>query len=512
MQKNKYDIVIIGSGLGGLVSALIFAKEGYKVCVLEKNNQFGGNLQTFVRDKTIFDTGVHYIGGLAPGENLHSYFKYLGIIDDLKLKRMDLNKYDVISFEGDEIVYPHAQGYDNFIKQLSEVFPEEKDAIEQYCIKIQETCNSFPLYNLEMGDAYYDKTNLLSLKIKDYIESITDNKKLQAVLVGSNFLYAGEEKTPFYVHALSINSYIQSSFRCVNGGSQISKLLIKQIRNRGGEVLKHKEVVGFGFEDKNLVSVKTKDNSEYFGTRFISNIEPKLTLKLLGENKMRKSYTKRIESIESIISAFSVYIVFKPESFEYINYNHYHFKDADRVWDAHHYTEESWPEGYMLSIGAKKNQKEWAESMTFITYMRYDEVKQWEDTFNTVKEKDERGVAYVAFKADRVEKTLIEIEKKFPNIRSKIKSIHSSSPLSYRDYIGSNNGSMYGYVKDADSPMKSFLSPRTKLKNLFFTGQSINMHGILGVTISAVLTCSEMLGRDYLVSKINDELNELDEK
>ncbi|PHS04313.1 MAG: all-trans-retinol 13,14-reductase, partial [Kordia sp.] len=65
MEENTYDIVIIGSGLGGLVSALIFAKEGYKVCVLEKNNQFGGNLQTFVRDKSIFDTGVHYIGGLA---------------------------------------------------------------------------------------------------------------------------------------------------------------------------------------------------------------------------------------------------------------------------------------------------------------------------------------------------------------------------------------------------------------------------------------------------------------
>ena len=71
---------------------------------------------------------------------------------------------------------------------------------------------------------------------------------------------------------------------------------------------------------------------------------------------------------------------------------------------------------------------------------------------------------------------------------------------------------MYGYVKDADSPMTSFLSPRTKLKNLFFTGQSINMHGLLGVTISAVLTCSEMLGRDYLVEKINKELTEVNAK
>ena len=53
-SESHYDVVVIGSGLGGLVSALILAKEGKKVVVLEKNNQFGGNLQTFVRNKTIF--------------------------------------------------------------------------------------------------------------------------------------------------------------------------------------------------------------------------------------------------------------------------------------------------------------------------------------------------------------------------------------------------------------------------------------------------------------------------
>ena len=75
-MDKKYDVVIVGSGLGGLVSAVILAKEGKRVCVLEKNNQYGGNLQTFVRDKTIFDTGIHYIGGLSEGQNLYKYFKY----------------------------------------------------------------------------------------------------------------------------------------------------------------------------------------------------------------------------------------------------------------------------------------------------------------------------------------------------------------------------------------------------------------------------------------------------
>jgi all-trans-retinol 13,14-reductase len=62
---------------------------------------------------------------------------------------------------------------------------------------------------------------------------------------------------------------------------------------------------------------------------------------------------------------------------------------------------------------------------------------------------------------------------------------------------------MYGYVKDAENPMMSTLSPKTKLKNLFFTGQSINMHGILGVTINAVATCSEIIGKKKLLQSIN---------
>ena len=99
-----------------------------------------------------------------------------------------------------------------------------------------------------------------------------------------------------------------------------------------------------------------------------------------------------------------------------------------------------------------------------------------------------------------------EVEKKFPNIRDCIKSIHASTPLSYRDYIGGHEGNLYGYVKDSNNPMMTFISPKTKIENLYLTGQSINMHGVLGVTIGAVSTCSEILGGKYLVDKINDSL------
>jgi phytoene dehydrogenase-like protein len=66
--------------------------------VLEKNNQYGGNLQTFSRDKLIFDTGVHYLGGLSKGRIL-TVFSYLEIMDELQLHKMDEDGYDRITLE-----------------------------------------------------------------------------------------------------------------------------------------------------------------------------------------------------------------------------------------------------------------------------------------------------------------------------------------------------------------------------------------------------------------------------
>ncbi len=507
-MQEKFDVIIIGSGLGGLVSANILAKEGKNVCVLEKNNQFGGNLQTFVRDKSIFDTGIHYIGGLDKGQNLYQYFKYLDIMDDLRIKRMDLDSYDVITFDSDEQEYPHAQGYDNFVKQLIRFFPKEGKGIKEYIDKVRNTCYKFPLYNLEHGDRYYGE-DLLTLKAKDYIDSVVKDPKLRAVLAGSNLLYAGDpDKTPFYVHALSINSYIESAWRCIQGGSQIAKLLVKRFRALGGTIYKYQEVNKFNFEEKQLISVATTKGDTFYGDNFISNVDPKLTLQIIGKEHFRNLYYKRIQNTESIISSFSLYIVFKPETFTYLNKNYYHTNSVDKVWTTQEYKEEDWPEAYLISMNEDRKHPGYADNLTSIAYMRFEETEPWADTFNTVAIKNDRGEDYEEFKQRKIEAYLKEIEKKFPNIRSCIKSIHTSTPLSYRDYIGCYEGSMYGFAKDADNPMKSFLSPRTKIPNLFFTGQGLNMHGVLGVTISAVVTCGELVGKEYLLQRIKDTLAE----
>lgn len=495
-----YDVVVTGSGLGGLVSALILAKEGKKVCVLEKNNQYGGNLQTFVRNKTIFDTGVHYVGGLEPGQNLHTYFSYLEIQSDLKLQKLDTDCFDSIYFAEDNTAYPLAQGYDNFIAQLLKFFPSEEVALQQYINDIKSICAKFPLYNVSIEGSY--DSDVFELSLSNYLENLTSNLKLRAVLTGNSFLYAGYTNTPFYMHALILNSYIQSAYRCINGGSQITNLLIKQLRTYNAEVYKHTEVVKYVVENDIIKYVQLKDGNCIQSKLFISNIDPKTTLNQVGPSYFKKAYYNRISQLEDTIASFSVFIKLKPNTIEYLNYNLYsHTNISDSLLIEGIDTKVS---KFLIAMNAKGTDQKFADSICLLSYMNFDLVKKWENSKNTVSKPMDRGTDYEKFKKVIADLLIEEAEKVIPNLKSNIELIDTASPLSYRDYIGGNQGNLYGSIKDASQPLRHFIASKSKISNLYFTGQGVNMHGILGVTIGAVSTCAEILGRNYLLDKIKN--------
>ena len=82
--------------------------------------------------------------------------------------------------------------------------------------------------------------------------------------------------------------------------------------------------------------------------------------------------------------------------------------------------------------------------------------------------------------------------------------METSTPLTWRDYTGTPDGSMYGVRKEYSRPLETTILPRTKIPHLFFTGQNTNLHGILGVTIGAVMTCGEIVGLETLLKKIRN--------
>jgi all-trans-retinol 13,14-reductase len=489
--------------MGGLLCGDVLSREGYKVCIIEKNKQIGGCLQTFTRDKVVFDSGVHYLGALGKGQNLYQVFKYLGLMDKLKLQQLDTDVFDKIIIDNDDKEYIYAQGYENFISKLLVDFPDEEKALRQYCATIKDICSKFPLYNLRSGD-YSEKESVLEIDTKAYIESITANKKLQAVLAGNNSLYAGQPgKTPLYVHALILNHYIESAWKCIDGGSQIGLIMAKNIRGRGGIILTRSEVKKMVEEHGKIAYAELADGTCLYAGIFISNIHPVKTLEITKTGIIKNIYRKRLKSLENSISSFTLNIVLKKDSFKYFKYNYYWHKEG-HVWTGADYTEENWPLGYSVFLSAASSTTEYAESMSVLTYMRYDEVKEWEHTFNTADAVNSRGETYDHFKKRKAEKLLDEMEKKFPGLRACIYAYYTATPLSFRDYIGNDDGSMYGIVKNYKDPHRTFIAPNTKLPNLYFTGQNLNMHGILGTALSGLVTCMAIMGNDSIIEKIRN--------
>jgi len=195
---------------------------------------------------------------------------------------------------------------------------------------------------------------------------------------------------------------------------------------------------------------------------------------------------------------FTVYLVFRKNAFPYMNHNFYHF-NQNNVWVASDYRVAQWPQNYLLMNTATSQASDFAESGSVITYMHFDELKKWEHTFT-----GNRGEPYLAFKQTKAEILLDAVEKQFPGFRNSIDYWYTSTPLTWRDYTGTRAGSAYGILKDFNRPMESIILSKTKIPNLFLTGQNTNVHGILGVTISSVITCGEILNLSYLVKKIRE--------
>ncbi len=495
-MEKRYDIVIVGSGLGGLFCGAILAKEGKKVCILEKHYQIGGNLQVFERKGCHFSAGMHYAGSLDKGQILHDIYSYLGIYKNLEISKLNENCFEKIIIGDNE--YSYAMGMENFKKTLINYFPEEKLAIETYTQKLEQVWESSNLLNLrELNFNDMPQFDEYKENAYDYINSLTKNIELKALLAATNALYAGnKEKTPLYIHANINNFFIKSAWRIAENGKNIASLLKKIVEDNRGNVFTHKEVKRFEFEGSNISSAIINDGEKIFADNFISNIHPISTIKLIEPGKLKKAYINRIRNLENSISTFTLFIVLKKRILKHINSNIY-YSSTNNVWDNYKYTQENWPKGYMMYTTEDSNINGYAESIVIISMMNYEDVKPWENTSVM-----QRGNDYLKFKEEKTKKLLNLIDVKFPEVKNAIDTIYNASPLTYRDYTNTHEGSMYGIVKDCNDPLRTFISSKTKIPNLMLTGQNIGLHGMLGVIMTSFQTCSAIIDINEVIKKI----------
>lgn len=497
-----YDFAVIGSGIGGLVSAAILAKEGFHVVVLEKNRQFGGALQIFSRSKRIIDTGIHYIGGLAEGQNLNRIFRYLGVFAPDDYIRMDEDCFDAVWPGGSFRLYPLAQGFDRFAAVLSEYFPREKTALKKYVITLQKVLESSPIFNLESVPSDYAENPYLRIGAADFIEETFQSEVLKRVIAGNNIIYDGRRKaTSLYTHAMTMASYIQSAWRMREGGHRLVQRFVKTIHQAGGTCINYAEVdkvmpAGFGG-----FIVKDKQGRTFEAHKVLFSTHPYQIIKSLNPEILPRPFRRKSRLPESA-AGITFHLALKPGLEDYRNYNVYGHPNG-QVWDgASHNPLDHW--GIYWYPDLKYPGK--SSVISILTYCPDGYFERWSDTFRSQPRfRQSRGEDYEMLKMNLAEKLLASLPEPVRINRYHIDSITVSTSLTWRDYTGSPTGSMYGILKDYHQPLASLFSPVLIPERLYFTGQNLNLHGVVGTSLSALITCGSLVGLPYLLNKIRRE-------
>lgn len=496
---KKYDVIIIGGGIGGLASGIILSKEGLNVCVLEQHSVIGGCLQSFKRHGRILDTGMHYIGSMEEGQIMHQYFKYFGITDDLRLRRLSDDGFDYFHFL-DGQTYQHASGLDNFIDTLASRFPEDRDGISAIAQKMQNIGDMIAPEVLRGGRLYSrGGKDYTSVSAYGEIEKSITNERLRNVLAGNTGLYAGNRlTTSMYEYGVITHSYIQGAYAFEDGSQQLADLMARQIERNGGEVRLNARAEKIHLEGDKAEYVEMASGERVYGNRIISSIHPSTTFSMLENNTVyKKAFFTRMNSLANTYGIFTTYLLMKPNTVKYENNNHFYF-NLDDVWGLEaQYKGVNIPGVLMCMQPNSRN--EYTDVISLLVPMPFEQCARWADT--TV---GRRGEEYNEFK-ERFSSAVIDFVSHYnPSLKHYIETVHTASPLTYRDYTSTPEGSAYGLVKDCRNPLASLVFARTKISNLLITGQSLNIHGCLGATISSAVTCTEILGEEYLAKKIGN--------
>ena len=391
-----------------------------------------------------------------------------------------------------------ANGYERFVDTLSQTFPHQHQNLRNYAAFMQNVSEHlFDVFTPQNKDTLY-ASSLFTRSAYEFLNETIDDPLLRKILSGTSLkMELNADKLPLYVFAQINGSFIESAWRLQGGGGQIANKLSEQIGAMGGEIRTCSKVTRM-IEQTGQISIVEINNNEQLSSKWvISSAHPAYTLSLIDETKLlRRIYRKRIASLPNTFGLFTANIRLKPHSLPYQNRNvHIHAENAD-LW---RFKPDDPLSSILVSYYVPEVDERYAPAIDLLTPMCWSEVQLWKD-----KLPGHRGEDYVAMKAARTGACIEFVSRHIPALRDSIDKVFTCTPLSYHSYTNTVEGSAYGIQKDCTQPMYTILTPRTPIPNLLLTGQSLNLHGILGVSVTSFFTCAEILGMEKVASLIEN--------
>ncbi|MBO4416969.1 MAG: NAD(P)/FAD-dependent oxidoreductase [Bacteroidales bacterium] len=445
-----YDAIVIGAGVSGLMCANIMSRMGAHVLVLEKEPKTGGMLQGFSRGGTAFDTGLHYVGGLGPGESLEWIFRYHNLTG-LPWKKLDYGEEVIIN--GKSYLIPC--GYDNFAMGMAEYFPHQRENLKRFASELKSVSGG-------IRDLEKDRLPLYERSAAEFLSETISNETLRKVLTSMGpRMEMRSESLPFYEYAMITAPFIESAWRLDAPSHTITDVLAKQVTENGGEIK-----CGVGVDCITQNEVRSKDQI-FKAEEIISSIPPANMMPMVKQ--MRDIYKKRIVSLPQTGGMFTAYLLLSPGMIPYVNHN---ISIDNKVF---------------IHFNVPDNQQNWATTLEIMM-----PVDEWPQT---------RSDDYFSWKADLAGQAIAIAQTRLPGLSRAVKEIYTSSPLTWQRYTGS--ASAFGIRKDYRSVLTTVLSPRTPLPHLWLIGQSIGLHGVLGVSMTVLNTLSQIYGLETIRKELS---------
>ena len=512
---DGYDAILVGSGIGSLVTAASLAKRGHRCLVLERHYAPGGYTHTFKRRRYEWDVGVHYVGEVMRTESvLARLFRYVG---DGTLEWAEMGEvYDRIRF-GDE-VFDFVSGRQAWTDRMKEYFPSQEDmrAIDEYVELVRDASRAARGFFTEKatpkwmsviagGQMRRPFMKYASRSTLDVLSGLTNNRKLIAVLTGQYGDYGlPPAQSSFAMHASVVRHYFNGGAYPIGGSARIFESIYPTILDAGGLVVINAEVKRVITRKGKAVGVEMSDGRQIEAPLIISGAGISTTQQLLSDDDARRAgLTQSLERIGASAAHLCLYLGFNqsPEQLNLPRANWWYYPpeyDHDALTERFAANPESDFPVIYVSFPAAKDPS-WSErfpdrsTVEVITVAPFEQFSSWIGT-----RWHKRGAEYDELKASLSERMLDKLYDLEPHLRPHLDHCELSTPLSTRHFCNYAQGEIYGLQHDPTRFAQKSLRPETSLKGLYLTGQDIATAGVGGAMVGGVLCASAILKQNLM--------------
>jgi len=512
MSKNNYDIIVIGSGAGGLTAAVALAQAGKSVLVCEQHDVPGGWTHSFTLNGYRFSPGVHYIGGIEEGGPLRRIYQGLGVSGDLAFSELNPEGYDHIRIGDQQFDFP--KGKENLAARLKEYFPHESKGIDGYLDTVEKMVATISKFDSGIGALEIVKAAIGSLSGlrwvtrsgQDLIEHYIDDPVLQGILAGQ----AGDHgmppsQVPAFVQVSILHHYFNGGYYPIGGAYAIPRAFVKALKRAGGELRLKTSVEKILLRGGRVSGVRLANGEEIQADAVISNADPEITFgKLIGREFLSQKLTAKLDRVTYSVSALSLFFALDMDLEEAgLDSGNYWLYDDENVDDLYkqgltdHALTAERPGMMFLTVTTLKDPSKMhisgkgrghhtCEAFTFVDYEAFEE---WADS-----KQGSRPDAYQGLKEDLAWKMFQTLEKHIPGISERVVYWNLGTPLTNEYYLNATRGNQYGISKSRRQVGPGSFPVKTEIKGLFMCGASTISHGVSGVTSSGLAAAKSVLG------------------